>query len=58
MITGDHPLTARQIATELGITNNGRVLTGQEVETDVDAELKDAVVEMCRCLRACRRSTS
>jgi Ca2+-transporting ATPase len=31
MITGDHPLTARQIARELGITDNGRLLTGQEV---------------------------
>jgi len=31
MITGDHPLTARQIARELGITDDGRILTGQEV---------------------------
>ena len=31
MITGDHPLTARQIARELGITDDGRILTGQDV---------------------------
>ncbi|HEY9841901.1 MAG TPA: cation-translocating P-type ATPase [Candidatus Obscuribacterales bacterium] len=30
MITGDHPLTARHIAHELGISNDGRVLTGAE----------------------------
>ena len=46
MITGDHPLTARQIATELGITNNGRVLTGQEVERLSDAELQNAVADV------------
>ncbi len=32
MITGDHPLTARQIAHELGIANGSRVLTGQEID--------------------------
>jgi Ca2+-transporting ATPase len=31
MITGDHPLTAHHIATELGITTNGHLLTGQEL---------------------------
>jgi Ca2+-transporting ATPase len=46
MITGDHPLTARQIATELGITNNGRVLTGQEVEQLSEVELQDAVADV------------
>jgi Ca2+-transporting ATPase len=46
MITGDHPLTARQIATELGITQNGRVLTGQEVEKMSEAELQDAVADV------------
>lgn len=44
MITGDHPLTARFIAYDLGITENGRVKTGldldrmspEEVETIID----------------------
>ncbi|MBF0442275.1 MAG: cation-translocating P-type ATPase [Oligoflexales bacterium] len=31
MITGDHPLTARQIAMELGIATNGNVVTGSEL---------------------------
>lgn len=31
MITGDHPLTARYIARELGIDAKGRVVTGQEL---------------------------
>ncbi len=32
MITGDHPLTAQQIATDLGIARNGQVLTGHDLE--------------------------
>jgi Ca2+-transporting ATPase len=46
MITGDHPLTARQIANELGIAHNGRVLTGQEVERLSAEELRSAVAEV------------
>lgn len=49
MITGDHPLTARYIADELGIytepvTGDG-VLTGQELDKISDAELDRAVQE-------------
>jgi Ca2+-transporting ATPase len=43
MITGDHPLTARFIAYDLGITQNGRVKTGQDLENMSDAELAEAI---------------
>lgn len=39
MVTGDHPLTARAIADELGILAGGKVLTGQELEEMSDEEL-------------------
>ncbi len=39
MITGDHPLTARAVARELGILLDGRVVTGAELESMDDAEL-------------------
>ncbi len=39
MITGDHPLTARAIADELGILGGGKVLTGREMEEMSDEEL-------------------
>lgn len=32
MITGDHPITARRIAGDLGIINGGNVITGSELE--------------------------
>ncbi len=32
MITGDHPLTALSIARELGISSDGRAITGRELE--------------------------
>ena len=40
MITGDHPLTARFIAYDLGITENAEILTGQQLNQMSDAELK------------------
>ncbi len=43
MITGDHPLTARSIARDLGISNGGQVLTGPELETMTDEELRGRV---------------
>jgi Ca2+-transporting ATPase len=44
MITGDHPLTARFIAHELGITDNNRVKTGQNLN-DLNEEEFSEVVE-------------
>jgi len=43
MITGDHPLTARFIAHELGISNNARVKTGQDLDSMSDEELTEVV---------------
>lgn len=44
MITGDHQLTARAIATDLGIAQEGdRVLTGQELQRMSDDELEQNV---------------
>jgi Ca2+-transporting ATPase len=39
MITGDHPVTARAVATELGILTNGRVIPGAELDQMDDARL-------------------
>jgi Ca2+-transporting ATPase len=39
MITGDHPLTARTIASELGILGDRRVMTGRELESTSDENL-------------------
>lgn len=46
MITGDHPLTALEIARQLGITENGRALTGTELEKFSFDELKGVVGEV------------
>lgn len=46
MITGDHPLTAIEIARQLGITDNGRALTGVEIENLTFDELKNVVDEV------------
>jgi Ca2+-transporting ATPase len=46
MITGDHPLTARAIARELGIADGGYVLTGPELDRLSAAELEAIVAEV------------
>ncbi len=46
MITGDHPLTARFIAHDLGISENGRVKTGQNLDQMTHDELTQAVNEV------------
>jgi Ca2+-transporting ATPase len=43
MITGDHPLTARFIAYDLGISQNGRVKTGLMLDDMSDAEMNEVV---------------
>ncbi len=39
MITGDHPVTARAIARELGLLQGGRVVTGAELDAMGDDDL-------------------
>ena len=46
MITGDHPLTARAVATELGLLRNGRVVTGAELEAMDDAQFEQQVEDI------------
>jgi Ca2+-transporting ATPase len=43
MITGDHPLTARTVAQELGILTSHRVVTGQELDNMSDDALAEEV---------------
>ncbi|MBN1153526.1 cation-translocating P-type ATPase [candidate division KSB1 bacterium] len=43
MITGDHPLTARFIAYDLGITTNADIITGQQLNLMSESELKQAI---------------
>jgi Ca2+-transporting ATPase len=46
MITGDHPKTAAVIAGELGISSDGRAVTGAELEQMSDEELAQTVREV------------
>ena len=43
MITGDHPLTARHIARQVGITGSEEFLTGQDLDELTDEELRERV---------------
>ncbi len=44
MITGDHPLTAKRIAKDLGIADNDRIMTGVEL-SQISTEELEGVVE-------------
>jgi len=46
MITGDHPKTASVIAMELGISADGRAITGAELEKISDEQLAQTVREV------------
>jgi P-type Ca2+ transporter type 2C len=46
MITGDHPLTARAIALELGMLDEGRLVTGAELEAMDDERLAGEIDEV------------
>ncbi|WP_163557270.1 HAD-IC family P-type ATPase [Halomonas sp. NO4] len=46
MVTGDHAVTARAIAQQLGFANTERALTGREIEAMSDAELEACILEV------------
>jgi Ca2+-transporting ATPase len=43
MITGDHPVTARAVARELGLLKTGRIVTGAELEAMTDSQFQSEV---------------
>ncbi len=43
MITGDHPVTAKAVACELGLLKTGRVVTGAELEEMTDEQFQREV---------------
>jgi P-type Ca2+ transporter type 2C len=43
MITGDHPLTAKAIAADLGIFRDGRIVTGSELDGIPDDALRNDI---------------
>ena len=46
MITGDHPLTAKNVARELGLLGDQRVVTGRELEAMSDGDLERDVANI------------
>jgi Ca2+-transporting ATPase len=46
MITGDHPVTARAVAKELGMLRHGRVVTGAELTATPDEEFEREVEQV------------
>ena len=46
MVTGDHAVTARAIAEQLGFAHTERALTGREIEALSDAELEEIIEEV------------
>ncbi|MEK6280391.1 MAG: cation-translocating P-type ATPase [Acidobacteriota bacterium] len=51
MITGDHPLTAKAVAEELGLSKHGRVVTGPELEAMDERQLEQEVASVEVCAR-------
>lgn len=43
MITGDYPVTAQNIARQIGLTPTDQVITGKELEQMSEAELRDRI---------------
>jgi P-type Ca2+ transporter type 2C len=51
MMTGDHPATARAIARQVGLGDEGRVLTGPEVAAMDDQALRERLKRASLCAR-------
>jgi len=51
MITGDFPATAKSIGAQIGLQQNGRVLTGKEIQDLSFEELREAIKEVTICAR-------
>jgi P-type E1-E2 ATPase len=49
MITGDHAVTAKSISNQLGISEDGKVVTGRELQNMTDEDLKNIVMESNVC---------
>lgn len=45
MVTGDHPLTAMAIARQVGLNEDGRVVTGIELDAMSDTDLRETVAK-------------
>ncbi len=43
MLTGDHPETAKAVATQIGMTDSGNLLTGDKITSMNDDQLKEAL---------------
>ena len=46
MVTGDHPSTAETIATEIGILNGRRVVTGAQLASMSDTDLDESIADV------------
>ncbi len=51
MLTGDHPVTARAIAREVGLSERAEVVTGAEIDALDDAALRDRLRQVDLCAR-------
>jgi P-type Ca2+ transporter type 2C len=47
MITGDHVITAKAIGEAIGICENGKAMSGKELEEMTDAELQEVCEDFC-----------
>lgn len=46
MITGDYPATAKSIASQIGLTQSGNIITGGELNQMSDEELKKKIIDV------------